>query len=469
MIKLFNTLTRQYEEFAPQKPSEVTFYSCGPTVYDYQHIGNLRAALHNDIYKRVLEYNGFNVYHIINITDVGHLVSDADEGEDKMLKGLKREGLDASFDSMLKLADKYTQAYLEDIQSLNIEMPRKWTKATEHIQDMIMLIETLIKKGYVYETSTAFYFDTAKFPDYGKLANLQNMNIEEGARVHVDEEKRNPTDFAVWIKAVDDNAGHVMVWNAPFSDTAGFPGWHIECSAMSMKYLGETLDIHSGGVEHIGVHHTNEIAQSQAATGKPFARYWLHNEHLILPEGKMSKSLGNSVLLSDVINHGIHPLAFRYLVLQVHYRSPMTFSFTALQDANNGLQAIYKKVAQLGDEIGSVADVYQERFMEAVNDDFNTAKALAVFHEVLKDSELENADKRATLLDFDRVLGLGLVHVQKEAEYEIPDEIQVLARERWEAKQHKDFGLADDIRLQLIGKGWEVKDTSDGYEIRKKS
>ncbi len=465
MMKIYNTLTRQLEEFVPTTPGVVTLYSCGPTVYDYQHIGNLRAAVNNDIYKRIFEYNGYEVKHVINITDVGHLVSDADAGEDKMVKALKREGLDFSVDSMLKLAEKYTQAYWEDLRELNIEMPMNWPRATEHVQEMIALIEALIAKGYVYETSTAFYFDTAQFANYGKLANLDKMQIEEGARVDVDDEKRNPTDFAVWIKAVGDNAGHVMVWDAPFSDDKGFPGWHIECSAMSMKYLGETIDVHSGGVEHIGVHHTNEIAQSEAATGKPFVKYWLHNEHLRLPEGKMSKSEGNAILLKDLIAQGYNPLAFRYLVLQAHYRSHLTFSMDALTDAQNGLDNLYSKVIALGDEIGEVHEGYREQFLAAINDDFATPQALAVAWEVVKDKEMNAADKRATLLDFDRVFGLRLADAQ-EASYEIPDVIRALADERLAAKQAKDFKRSDEIRDELAANGWEVRDTAEGYELK---
>lgn len=469
MLKIYNTLTRQLEDFKPLVPNQVTFYSCGPTVYDYQHIGNLRAAVNNDIYKRVLEYNGYDVKHIINITDVGHLTSDADQGEDKMMKALKREGLDASYDSMLQLAQKYTNAFQEDLRALNVENPEKWTAATDHIQEMINLVQSLINKGYVYETSTAFYFDTSKFPDYGQIANLKEMEIEEGARIEVDSEKKNSTDFAVWIKAVGDNAHHVMTWDAPFCDVKGFPGWHIECSAMSMKYLGDTIDIHSGGVEHIGVHHPNEIAQSEAATGKKFVNYWLHNEHLRLQEGKMSKSLGNTILLSDLIKEGFNPLAFRYLILQAHYRSHMTFSKEALQDAQNGLENVYKKVRALGDEIGEVAVTYQERFLEALNDDFNTPKALAVFQEVLKDQELSNEDKKATVLDFDKVLGLGLADLKSEVEQvDIPQEIIDLAEERLEAKENKEYDLADEIRLQLSGLGWDIKDTPEGYELKKK-
>jgi cysteinyl-tRNA synthetase len=465
---VYNTLTRELEVFTPQHPPVVTFYSCGPTVYDYQHIGNLRSVIANDTYKRVLEYNGYQVRHISNITDVGHLVSDADKGEDKMVKALKREGLDQSVDSMLKLAQKYTEQYLKDLEALNVEMPEQWAKATDHITEMIEIVQGLIKKGIVYETSTAFYFDTAQFPGYGALAKLKIEEQEAGARVEVDSEKRNPSDFAVWMKAVGDNAGHVMVWDAPFCNEKGFPGWHIECSAMSMKYLGETIDIHSGGIDHIPVHHTNEIAQSEAYTGKKFVHYWLHNEFLVVKGDKMSKSAGTFVTLSQLIEKGFTPLAYRYMLLQGSYRSPLNFTFEALGDAQRGLLHLEEKIRTLGNEEGKVSVRYQKQFQDAINNDFNTPQALAVLQEMLKDTSVSNEDKRATVNDFDQVLGLGLVDVRKIAVM-IPQVIITRADQRLEAKAQKDYVKADALRDQIAEDGWLVKDTPEGYTLEPKN
>ena len=466
MLKVYNTLDRKIEEFKPINPDSVSFYTCGPTVYDYAHIGNLRAYLSADIIERTLEYLGFNVKHVINITDVGHLVSDADEGEDKMLKGLKREGLDKSIESMVKLAQIYTDKFIENLEDLNIEMPTKWTKATEYVPEMIEIVADLIEKGIVYETSTAFYFDTSQYKDYAKLGNLQLDELKAGARIEVDEEKRNPADFAVWLKAKDDNEGHLMVWEAPFSDVMGFPGWHIECSAMAMKELGETIDIHSGGIDHIQVHHTNEIAQSEAHTGKHFVNYWLHNEFLILDKGKMSKSDGSFITLQTVIDKGINPLAYRYLLLQAHYRSPLTFTWESLEDAGRGLNTIRDRFLALGVEDGNVNEQYQQEFESAVEDDFNTPKGLAVFQQALKDANLSDADKRATLIGMDRVLGLGLVDWKEEV-FEVPAEIKALADERLEAKKGKDYETADALRDKIATSGWVVEDVPGGYNLKK--
>lgn len=466
MIKLFNTYTRKLEDFKPLNKSKVTFYACGPTVYDYAHIGNLRAYIFDDLVRRTLKLNGYKVEEAINITDVGHLVTDADEGEDKMVKAIRREGLDFSVASMMKLAQKYTDEFVKNIRDLNIELPEQMPKATDHVPEMIEIIQGLIDNGYVYETSTAFYFDTSKFPDYGTLGNLDQDELKAGARIDVDPEKKNPFDFSVWMKAVGKNANHVMVWSAPFSKEKGFPGWHIECSAMSMKYLGQTIDIHAGGIDHIKVHHTNEIAQSTAYTNKQFVRYWLHNEFVVLDKGKMSKSAGTFIRLQDLIDKGYDPLAYRYLLLQAHYRSPIMFSYQSLDDAQNGLNNLRDKFLSLGKKSGKVNKEYVQLFTEAMNIDFDSPKALAIFHKALKDKALTDPEKRATLLAFDKVLGLGLADL-KQAENKIPEEIQELAERRLLAKKSKDFDGADILRREIFEKGWEIKDTKDGYELKK--
>lgn len=460
-IYLYNTLSRKKEEFKPIKKNKVGLYACGPTVYDYAHIGNLRSYIFEDILKRVLVYNGYKVNHVENITDVGHLVSDADEGEDKMMKALKREGLTPGVESLLKLADKYTQAFKNDISQLNISEPTKWTAATKHVVDMIELIKEIEKNGFTYQAADALYFDTAKFPDYGKLANLDIAGLQAGARVDMGE-KKNATDFALWIKAVGENKNHVMVWESPWGK--GFPGWHIECSAMSMKYLGDHFDIHVGGIDHIPVHHTNEIAQNQGATKHQVVNYWLHGEFLVVDENRMGKSQGNFITLQTLIDKGFDPLAYRYLCLQTHYRQILNFSWEAVAAAQNGLNNLRDTVARF-DKPKKINKGYQEKFLQSINDDLNTPKALAVMWDLIKDKNLSSAEKKKTILDFDEVLGLGL----KDAKVaEIPKKVKELAEKRWQAKQNKNWEESDSLRNQIETLGFAVEDTDQGYNIKPK-
>ncbi|OGY44887.1 MAG: cysteine--tRNA ligase [Candidatus Buchananbacteria bacterium RIFCSPHIGHO2_02_FULL_38_8] len=460
-IFLYNTLTHQKEEFKPIKKGRVGLYTCGPTVYDYAHIGNLRTYIFEDILKRVFLYNDYKEKHIENITDVGHLVSDADEGEDKMMKALRREGLEPSERSLLKLADKYTEAFKRDIKLLNILEPDKWTKATDHVKEMIELIKKIDKNGYTYETDDGVYFDTTKFKNYGELAALCNIELKAGIRVEMGS-KKSLSDFALWIKAVGENKNHVMQWNSPWGK--GFPGWHIECSAMSMKYLGEHFDIHCGGIDHIPVHHTNEIAQNEGATSKKSVNYWVHGEFLILDKGKMAKSAGTFITLQILIDEGFDPLAYRYLNLQTHYRQKLTFSFESLQSAQNALQNLWDIVADYDKPRIGCAE-YEEKFLKAINDDLNMPKALAVVWDLIKDSELPTSAKKQTLLKFDWVLGLGLKEAKKE---KIPLEITKLANQRQEARKNKDWQKADQIRQEIENKGYEIKDEQERFIIKKK-
>ena len=460
-LKLYNTLTRKKEEFKPIKPNKVGLYACGPTVYDYAHIGNLRAYIFEDVLKRVLIYNGYKVEHIENITDVGHLVSDADEGEDKMMKALAREGLEPNKNSLLKLADKYADAFKDDIAKLNISEPSKWVKATDHVKDMVKLIEEIAKNDLTYETADGLYFDTSKFKDYGKLANLDIAGLKAGARVAMGN-KKNPTDFALWIKAVGDNANQVMVWESPWG--TGFPGWHIECSAMSIKYLGDNFDIHVGGIDHIPVHHSNEIAQNQGAKGKPVVNTWLHSEFLVVDEARMGKSEGNFVTLQALIDKGFDPLAYRYLALQTHYRQKLNFSWEAVEAAQNALNNLRDTVATYDKPVVGCAE-YEEIFLKAINDDLNTPKALGILWDLIKDKEFPTKAKMRSLLKFDEVLGLGLDKVKP---IKIPKEITELAAKREEMRQNQDWAGSDKLRHQAESKGYLIDDTDEGFIIKKK-
>ncbi len=457
-LYLYNTLSRKKEEFKPIKRNKVGFYACGPTVYDFAHIGNLRTYIFEDILKRVLVYNGYKVKHIENITDVGHLASDADEGEDKMMKAINREGLKPNKESLLKLAEIYTEAFRKDINALNISEPTKWVKATGHIKEMVELIKRIEKNGYTYETEDGLYFDTTKIADYGKLANLQNVELKAGARVDLGSKKKS-TDFVLWIKAVSENKNHVMVWPSPWG--MGFPGWHIECSAMSIKYLGEHFDIHAGGIDHIAVHHSNEIAQNEGATGKKSVNFWLHGEFLILDSGRMGKSVGNFITLQTLIEKGFNPLAYRYLCLQTHWRQKLTFSYEALQAAQNALIELRNQVRPLSGK-GKIIKPYQEEFNKVINDDLNMPKALALIWDLLKSKE-EPQDKLKTILDFDKVLGLSLNDI-----LDIPKEVIQFADERQKARNSKDWQKSDELRKKIDQLGYLVEDAVDSYVIKAK-
>ncbi len=408
---LYNSLTRQKELFTPIDPSKVKLYTCGMTVYDYAHIGHGRKYVMDDTIKRALIYNGFNVNHVQNVTDVGHLVSDADDGEDKLEKGAKKQNK-----TVWEVAEFFTKNFYESMDKLNVIRPTIICKATDHIKEQIELIEKLFKNGYAYDTVEAVYFDVSKFEDYGKMFGQKMEDKKLGVRdeVKIDENKKNNADFALWFKRVGNFKDHVMHWESPWGD--GFPGWHIECSAMCMKYLGEQIDIHTGGEDHLSIHHPNEIAQSEGATNKkPFSRFWIHNAFLMVDGTKMSKSLGNYYTIQDILDKGIDPLALRYLYLGAHYKKPMNFTWQSLESAQKGLKRLQSLVSSyrstsrttLSQEKNEKVNEFRVRFKEAVNDDLNTSKAMAVMFETLK-SNIPSEDKYDLSKSFDEVLGLSL-------------------------------------------------------------
>jgi cysteinyl-tRNA synthetase len=462
-LSLYNSLTRKKEEFKPIKPGKVGLYTCGPTVYNYAHIGNLRTYIFEDILKRVLIYNEYGVKHVMNITDVGHLTGDRDMGEDKMEKGAAREGKSA-----WDIADFYTRAFKKDINHLNILAPDIWVKATDTIPEQIALVGTLEEKGYTYRTNDGIYFDTAKFKDYTKLSHQDLEALREGARVERNPEKRNPTDFALW-KFSPQGAKRQMEWDSPWG--LGFPGWHLECSAMSMKFLGDQLDIHCGGSDHIDVHHTNEIAQSEAATGKPFFNFWMHGAFLIIQGGKkMAKSEGNFLTLENAfLKNNINPLVYRFASFLTHYRKPMEYSDEGIEAARNGLLHVQNQVRQIVDN-GVDAEPpinaeFKNKFTEALNDDLNMPRAMAIIQEMLK-SKISDAQKCGTILDFDRVLGLQLD--QLDQAQALPEAVQKLVAARQQARQAKDFTSSDQLRAEIEALGYQVQDTKDGMKVVKK-
>ena len=467
VLRFYNTLTRKKEEFKEIVPGQVGLYCCGPTVYWHQHIGNLRTFVFEDVLKRVLVYNGFKVKHVINVTDVGHLTSDADDGEDKLVKALKREGLPLTKESMLKLSDIYFTEFKEDINKLNIISPDVWCKATEHVEEMKQLIERIEQNGYVYKTSVGLIFDTAKFNKYAELGRLKLDEQEEGARGKKDDERKRPSDFALWLM---NQPNHIMQWESKWGK--GFPGWHIECSAMSMKYLGEQFDIHCGGKEHISVHHTNEIAQSEGATGKKWVNFWLHAEWLVVPDGKMSKSKGSFHTVNDLIKKEYDPLAFRYLCFTAHYKKPLTFSWEAMDAAKNSYENFKNRIIEIKVDMHSNVDVglfdkYKKEFKSAINDDMNLPIAMSVAWAVMKDGKLGNKEKYDLLLNFDSVFGFGITSFKKE-KVELTDEQMVLVKQREDARKNKDWELSDKIRDQLLEQGIKLVDSSEGNKIEKK-
>lgn len=474
-LVLYNTLHRRKEPFTPLNPPDVSFYSCGPTVYNYAHIGNLRSYIFADTLKRVLMMNGYSVNHIMNITDVGHLTDDADAGEDKMEKGARREGK-----TVWDVAQFYTDAFMADIKALNILPPVRYTKATDHIKEQIDLIKSLEQKGYTYVIDDGVYFDTSKFAGYGAMAKLDIENLKAGARVELNSQKRNVTDFALW-KCSPKEEKRAMEWESPWGK--GFPGWHIECSAMAMKYLGQTFDIHTGGIDHIPVHHTNEIAQSEAATGKPFVRFWLHNEFVVLSKGeKMSKSAENFLRLQSVLEKGYSALDYRFLALNTHYRSPLSFSWTAMDAAREGRERLNQFVRRVHDLLNGPAmssdkkylSGKEDAFAKAVNDDLNTPAALGIVFDLVKDinSQLANdtlaispKDLWTLLLKWDEVLGLRLADVAKAAA-ELPTAVQELLARRQAARDNRDFAASDRLRDLIRDQGYLVEDTSDGQKVK---
>ena len=469
MLKLTNTLTGKKEEFEPLHDKEVGMYTCGPTVYNFAHIGNLRSYVFADVLRRSLEWEGFKVKQIINITDVGHLTGDSDEsGEDKMVKALKREGKPQTKEAMREIADFYFEKFKEDITKLNIELPEKFPFATDHIDDYIKLIEILLEKGFAYKISDGIYFDTSKFPEYGKLGNIKlEAEDQTQSRVGVNTEKKNFRDFSLWKFGEN---GWVSPWGK------GFPGWHIECSAMAMKYLGETFDIHTGGIDHIPTHHNNEIAQSESATGKPFANYWLHNAHVITDGAKMAKSEDNFIQLNTLIKRGIHPLAYRYWLLQARYNSQINFTWEAVEAAQVGFKRLVQQFTNLAIQSPSSSDVgrleeYRAKFKDFTEDDLNTPEALALIWELLRDESVIDSDKRNLILDFDKVLGLNIQNTNFPTENigvkDLPEEIQQMISERGEARKNKDFQKSDKLREKIISAGYSVEDKPAGPEIYK--
>ncbi len=467
MLKLFNTLTRSKEEFIPVIPGKVGMYSCGPTVYNYQHIGNFRTFFFEDILLRVLRYNGFDVKYVMNITDVGHLVSDQDEGEDKMEKSAKQLGK-----SVWELSEYYTGVFFRDRDLLNIIPPDIYTKATDYIKEQIDMVKCLEEKGFTYKTSDGIYFDTSLLKDYGKLAKLDIEGLKEGARIEYSAEKKNITDFALW-KFSPENEKRQMEWESPWG--TGFPGWHIECSAMSKAILGKHFDIHCGGVDHIPIHHTNEIAQSEACNGEKFVNYWLHGEFLDMGNEKMSKSTGKFITLQTLTDKGYSPHDYRFFLLTAHYRRKQKFTFDALDAAKNGFNNLKSRVLNMKSAEGELRDVsaqiisdYKKSFTEKINDDLNMPEAMAVLWEAVKDSSLNDVEKLHILYDFDKVFGLGLESLNlNDGDSEIPEEIKKLAEDRTKAKSEKDFKKADEIRELVKQKGYDISDSKDGFTIKK--
>ncbi|MDH4121621.1 MAG: cysteine--tRNA ligase [Deltaproteobacteria bacterium] len=475
-LTLFNTLTRQKEVFVPLVPGRVSLYTCGPTVYADAHIGNLRSYVFPDVLRKTLARLGYQVTQVLNITDVGHLTSDADQGEDKMEAAAAKRG-----ESAWEIAERYTERFLTDLDRLGIARPDVMPKATGHIAEQIRLIERLEEKGFTYRAEDGVYFDTEQFPEYGQLARLDKDGLREGARVDMGA-KRHKTDFALW-KFSPAGAQRQMEWDSPWG--RGFPGWHIECSAMAMKYLGETFDIHTGGKDHIPVHHTNEIAQSEGATGRPYVRYWLHGEFLVLggesdPEqaARMGKSEGNFLRLQEVVERGFDPLAYRYLVLNSHYRKFLHFSWEALKGAETALLGLRRLVRQALDDLGQMgnqgeslptglpaAGSVQHELLADLCDDLNTPKALATLHVALKNPSV-SAQERADLARFaDSLLSLGLMDFSRLADVQAPPEVEELARQRWAARQAKNWGESDRLRDELQERGWLVKDSKEGYTL----
>ncbi len=479
MLTFFNTLSRKKEVFAPLTDDTVTMYNCGPTVYNFVHIGNLRAFIFADILRRVLEYNNYSVKQIMNITDVGHLVSDADEGEDKMEKGARREGKSAQ-----DIAEFYTNAFFADIEKLNIKKAWEYPKATDHIAEQIALIQKLEEKGYTYMITDGIYFDTSKFPKYADFARIDLSQEKAGARVEENKEKRNRADFALW-KFSKPEEKRQQEWDSSWG--VGFPGWHIECSAMAMKYLGETIDIHTGGIDHIPVHHTNEIAQSECATGKQFARFWLHSEFINIGGDKMAKSGENFITLQTIIDRAIPPLAYRYFLLTVHYRTLLNFSFGALEAARTAflkLHAIFHEWDPLAsslptEQAGSkeAEGQYFQKLTVAISDDLNTPQAVALLWEIAKDNTISPEEKKRLFLEADKILGLGFVLNKKEREKfllkkdeeissnTLPIPVQNLLTERESARAHKDFERADKLRDELFQMGYKVVDGEEGQKV----
>ncbi len=464
-INLYNTLTKKKEKFEPIDSKEVRIYSCGPTVYKDATIGNMRTNIFQDVLRRVLKYNGYKIKHAMNITDVGHLVSDGDDGEDKMLKSAREEQK-----SPIEIAEHYTQLFFNDLKDLNIEIPEIVCKATEHIKEMLEYVEKLIEEGYAYETSTAIYFDISKLDKYPILSNIDIEKQKAGARVEVDEEKKNPSDFALWIKAPEN---HLMKWDSPWG--LSYPGWHIECSAMGQKYLGDEFDIHTGGIDLVPTHHENEIAQSKGKCGKMPAKYWIHGEYLLIDGGKMSKSLGNAYLIKDIKEKGYDPISYKLFSYSCHYRNKLNFTWDGIESASKSLEKLrnsYQTNLKGNDELTS-SDLEklkeaEEKFHKAINDDLNMPLAMSFVWEVAK-YDKKNLQIAKLLEKFDTVLGIKIdkMNIEEEQSEEIEQEIIDLLEQRKIARENKDWAKSDEIRDIINRKGYIVKDTKEGQIINR--
>lgn len=466
MMYLYNTATRHKDEFKPLTQKQVTMYCCGPTVYNYAHIGNLRTYIFEDLLARTIRMQ-YPLKHVMNVTDVGHLVSDADDGEDKMEVATAREGKSA-----WDIAKFYEAKFWQDYDALHCTRPTVISRATEHIQEMIALVKTLEEKGYTYRTSDGIYYDTSKFPRYDALVGHARISgLQGGARVEMSDEKRNPTDFALWKFSPKDKKRQ-MEWDSPWG--VGFPGWHIECSAMAMKYLGHTLDIHCGGIDHVTIHHTNEIAQSEAATGEKYVNYWVHGEFLILRSGKMSKSGGTFVTLDVLKEKGYEPLAYRYLCLGAHYRTQLEFSYESMDSASKSLKnlrALCQQVRQAAGDTPQETDqsrIWKDKFVAAMQDDLNAPKALALTWEAVRSAELTPAEKLDFLQWADTILSLDLFSSPAAADQQLPAEVEVLLQERARARAAKDWKKSDELRDAIARAGYVVKDTPKGQQTEKK-
>lgn len=458
-IYFYNTLTKKKDKFEPLNPDEIRIYSCGPTVYKDATIGNMRTNIFQDVLRRTLRYNGYKIKHVMNITDVGHLVSDGDEGEDKMLKSAREE-----HKTPLQIAEHYTKLFFDDLSALNIETPEIVCKATEHIKEMLEYVKKLIENGYAYETSTAIYFDISKLDKYPILSNLDVEKQKAGARVEIDPEKRNPQDFALWIKAPEN---HLMKWDSFWGKC--YPGWHLECSAMGHKYLGEEFDIHTGGVDHIPVHHENEIAQGKGFCGKIPAHYWMHVEFLQVNGGKMSKSLCNLYTLDDLKERGYEPYVYRMFNFSSHYRKKINFTFEAMDSAKITLARLrdgYLKHLEGTEDIDNEQiSQYEQKFLQAINDDLNMPVAMSVVWDVIK-NPVKSKKLANLILKFDEVLGFNLKEYKKE-EIVLPQEIQELVNKRNEARANKNWAESDKLRDELTSKGYLVKDSKEGTIVSK--
>lgn len=466
-VFLHNSASDKIETLSTIKPGEVLLYSCGPTVYDYAHIGNLRSYVFSDIVKRTLIFNGYSVRHTINLTDFGHLTDNGDAGEDKMMKGLKKAGLSFSLSSMRELSDTYIQAFYDDFEALHIMAPTTWSRASDYVKVQISLIETLEGKGYTYETSDGIYFDIEKYPAYGRLGNINLAELKNGARIEVNPEKHHPADFAVWKKGQ-------LGWDSRWGK--GFPGWHIECSAMAMATLGKSIDIHTGGIDHIPIHHNAEIAQSECATGKPFVKYWLHNAFITIDNTKISKSLGNTINLRHLFDRGYTGLDYRYWLLTAHYRSPVNFSWEALAAAKQALfrlrRFMYEELKQIS---GSPSTAYVSQLRTLISNDFDTPAVIALLWQLVKDDKIDKPTKCATILVFDSLLDIGLSAPLNEGvknlgileKTAIPKDVSDLVERREAARIARNWLEADTLRQALNLKGYVIEDTPHGPKLTK--